>query len=64
MNIEMQKSELSKRQNSLRSEVSDIQEEVVVLLALLRKAEGEIGEIQAKLDEIEEQETISLSYAC
>jgi len=63
MNIEMQKSELSKRQNSLRSEVSDIQEEVVVLLALLRKAEGEIEEIQTKLDEIEEQETISFSYA-
>ena len=63
MNIEMQKFELSKRQNSLRSEVSDIQEEVVVLLALLRKAEGEIEEIQTKLDEIEEQETISFSYA-
>ena len=63
MSIEMQKTELTKRQNSLHNEVSDIQKEVVVLLALLKKAEEEIEEIQTKLGELEESETISLAYA-
>ena len=63
MTIEMKKTELTERQNSLHSEVSDIQKEVVILLALLRKAEEEIEEIQTKLDEPEESETISLAYA-
>jgi len=63
MSVEMQKSELTKRQNSLHNEVSDIREEVVVLLALLKKAEEEIEEIQTKLGELEEVETISLAYA-
>lgn len=63
MSVEMQKTELTKRQNSLHNEVSDIQKEVVVLLALLRKAEEEIEEIQTKLGELEESETISLAYA-
>jgi len=63
MSVEMQKSELTKRQNSLHNEVSDIREEIVVLLALLKKAEEEIEEIQTKLGELEEVETISLAYA-
>jgi len=63
MTVEMKKAELTERQNSLHSEVSDIQQEVVVLLALLRKAEEEIEEIQTKLGELEESETISLAYA-
>jgi len=63
MSIEMQKSELTKRQISLHNEVSDIRNEVVVLLALLKKAEEEIEEIQTKLGELEESETISLAYA-
>ncbi len=63
MTIEMQKTELTERQNSLRNEAVDIRREVVVLLALLRKAEEEIEEIQTKLGELEESKTISLAYA-
>ncbi len=60
MNIEMQKSELTKRHNSLHNEVFDIQREVVVLLALLSKAEEEIEEIQTKLSELEEPKKLVL----
>ena len=63
MSIRMQKSDLTKRQNSLHNEVFDIRNEVVVLLALLKKAEEEIEEIQTKLGELEGSETISLAYA-
>ncbi len=63
MSIEMQKSELNKRLNYLHNEVLDIQKEVVVLLALLKKAEEEIEEIQTNLSELEESETINLAYA-
>ena len=59
----MQKSELNKRLNYLHNEVLDIQKEVVVLVALLKKAEEEIEEIQANLSELEESETINLAYA-
>ena len=63
MSIEMQKSELNKRINYLHNEVLDIQKEVVVLVALLKKAEEEIEEIQTNLTELEESETINLAYA-
>lgn len=63
MSIEMQKSELNKRLNYLHNEVLDIQKEVVVLVALLKKAEEEIEEIQTNLTELEESETINLAYA-
>ncbi|MBT8113580.1 MAG: hypothetical protein KJO47_07860 [Gammaproteobacteria bacterium] len=63
MSIEMQKSELNKRLNYLHNEVLDIQKEVVVLVALLKKAEEEIEEIQTNLSELEESETINLAYA-
>ncbi len=63
MSIEMQKSELNKRINYLHNEVLDIQKEVVVLVALLKKAEEEIEEIQTNLSELEESETINLAYA-
>ena len=63
MSIEMQKSELNKRLNYLHNEVLDIQKEVVVLVALLKKAEEEIEEIQTNLSEFEESETINLAYA-
>ncbi|NNC67910.1 MAG: hypothetical protein HKN83_07760 [Gammaproteobacteria bacterium] len=59
----MQKSELNKRLNYLHNEVLDIQKEVVVLVALLKKAEEEIEEIQTNLSELEESETINLAYA-
>ena len=63
MSIEMQKSELNKRLNYLHNEVLDIQKEVVVLVALLKKAEEEIEEIQTNLSELEESETINFAYA-
>ncbi len=63
MSIEMQKSELNKRLNYLHNEVLDIQKEVVVLVALLKKAEEEIEEIQTNVSELEESETINLAYA-
>ena len=62
MSIEMQKSELNKRLNYLHNEVLVIQKEVVVLVALLKKAEEEIEEIQTNLSEFEESETINLAY--
>lgn len=62
MTIEMQKTKLTKRQNSLQNELSDIQREIVVLLTLQRNAAKEIEEIKTKLGEFEESETISHAY--
>ena len=63
MNIEAKKSVLTKRRNSLHNEVLDIQKEVVILLALLKKAEGELEEVQANLGKLEESSEIKLAYA-
>lgn len=63
MNIEAKKSVLTKRRNSLHNEVLDIQKEVVILLALLKKAEGELEEVQVKLGKLEESSEIKLAYA-
>lgn len=62
MTIKMQKTKLTKRQNSLQNELSDIQREIVVLLTLQRNAAKEIEEIKTKLGEFEESETISHAY--
>lgn len=63
MNFTEQKVTLEKRKNRLEYEISDIREEIYVLLALRGKAEEELEEIQSKLAALEEIETISLAYA-
>jgi ribosomal protein S6 len=63
MNFTEQKVTLEKRKHRLEYEISDIREEIYVLLALRGKAEEELEEIQSKLAALEEIETISLAYA-
>jgi chromosome segregation ATPase len=63
MTFKEQKAKLEKRRNRLEYEISDIREEINVLLALMRKAEEEVDEVQSKLAALEEIETISLAYA-
>lgn len=63
MNIEAKKSVLTQRRDSLHSEVTAIQNEAEILQALLKRAEQELTEIQTKLSELEESNTIKLAYA-
>lgn len=62
MNIEAKKSVLIERQANLQSDVIAIQNELDILQALLKKAEEELAEIQTKLTELEESNTIKLAY--
>lgn len=62
-NIEAKKSVLIERQANLHSDVIAIQNELDILQALLKKAEEELAEIQTKLTELEESNTIKLAYA-
>ena len=63
MDIEDERLKLVQRRESLHSEVLDIQNEVVVLSALIKKAEEELEEIQTKLDELDKPSKIKFAYA-
>ena len=63
MNVEKKRLQLIRRRETLNSEIIDIREEVVVLLALIKKAEKEIESIQAELDELNGLKRSKLAYA-
>ena len=63
MNTEAKMSVLTKKRDSLHNEVLDIQKEIVILLALLKKAEQELEEVQLKINKPEESSEIKLAYA-
>jgi lipid II:glycine glycyltransferase (peptidoglycan interpeptide bridge formation enzyme) len=63
MNIEEQKLVLNKRCKNLHKEIAGIQDEVVVLLAMIKKAEEELEEIQTKLSKLEESNNIKFALA-
>ena len=63
MSIEQTAPVLRQKIDTLRNEIIDIQEEVVVLLAMKKKAEKEIEEIQAELDMLEMEPEIKLACA-
>ena len=63
MNVEEKRLQLIRRRETLNSEIIDIREEVVVLLALIKRAEKEIESIQAELNELNGLKRSKLAYA-
>ncbi len=61
MNIEEKRSLLLRRRGTLDGEIMDIRDEVIVLLALIKKAEEEIEMIEAKLSELEDIKNVKLA---
>ncbi len=63
MNIEDKRSLLLQRRETLDNEITDMQEEITILFALIKKTEEEIEAIQTKLGELEMLKRNKLAYA-
>ena len=63
MNIEEKESQLLLKRGTLDDEIKDIKDEVIVLLALIKKAQEEIETINAKLCELEDVKKIKFAKA-
>ena len=63
MNFEEKRSLLLQKRRTLDSEIKDIRDEVIVLQALIKKAEEEIEAINAKLYELEDVKKYKLAKA-
>ena len=63
MNIEDKRSLLLQRRETLDNEITDMQEEITILFALIKKTEEEIEAIQTKLGELERLKRNKLAYA-